>query len=277
MRNREGHAFPPGPKAASPHPRTGRRRPQRHFLYRKTNFLYRKTNFPDSQIIRMPAIPPTPTGRPCETGKTTSSLRAPRPPPPPGREHDRRPAGPERGHDVGRTPACRPGRRFARPRASDTGRPSPRGAYHGPPDARIVHAPCATPRPGRPTVMRPTNRDDPQGRGNRPTTGRKRRWTTGRTSNATTAAGPYAGTAGTNAATAMPPYAATADTGAWTAEAASAKTASATAPIATNPYAATATPSARTATNTYAKAAAGGQAGLAVAVPRVVPSAAALA
>lgn len=222
MRNREGHAFPPGPEA-------------------------------------------------------------------PGKEHDRQPAGPERGHDVGRTPACHPGRRFARPRASDTGRPSPRGAYHGPPDARIVHAPCATPRPGRPTVMRPTNRDDPQGRGNCPTTGRKRRWTTGRTSNATTAAsrrrqtkpchattaaGPYAGAADTNAATAMPPYALTADTGAWTAEAASAKTASSTAPIATNPYAATATPSARTATNTYAKAAADGTTlGTATASPASPPAA----
>ena len=117
--------LPSGPQGRLPHPRTGRRRPQRHFLYRKTNFLHRKANFLDSQIIRMRTIPPIPTGRPCETGKTTSFLRAPRPPPPPGREHDRRPAGPERGHDVGRTPACHPGRRFARPRASDTGNHRP--------------------------------------------------------------------------------------------------------------------------------------------------------
>ncbi|EFM40432.1 hypothetical protein HMPREF0168_2242 [Bifidobacterium dentium ATCC 27679] len=274
MRNREGHAFPPGPKAASPTRGPDDGDPKgTSYIVKRTSYIVKRT----SRIVKSSAC--RRSHRPLrEDHAKPGRRRLPSGPrgrlPPPGREHDRRPAGPERGHDVGRTPACRPGRRFARPRASDTGRPSPRGAYHGPPDARIVHAPCATPRPGRPTVMRPTNRDDPQGRGNRPTTGRKRRWTTGRTSNATTAAGPYAGTAGTNAATAMPPYAATADTGAWTAEAASAKTASATAPIATNPYAATATPSARTATNTYAKAAADGTTlGTATASPACPPAA----
>ncbi|ETO97623.1 hypothetical protein HMPREF1494_2059 [Bifidobacterium sp. MSTE12] len=54
--------LPSGPQAASPTRGPDDGDPKRHFLYRKTNFLHRKANFPDSQIIRMPAIPPIPTG-----------------------------------------------------------------------------------------------------------------------------------------------------------------------------------------------------------------------
>lgn len=221
MRNREGHAFPPGPKAASPTRGPDDGDPKgTSYIVKRTSYIVKRI----SRIVKSSAC--RRSHRPLREDHAK-----------PGRR--RLPSGP-RGrlpHPEGNTTADRPDRNEdmmsgARQRAARA------GVSQGP--------------------ARPTNRDDPQGRGNRPTTGRKRRWTTGRTSNATTAAGPYAGTAGTNAATAMPPYAATADTGAWTAEAASAKTASATAPIATNPYAATATPSARTATNTYAKAAADG-------------------
>ena len=133
MRNREGHAFPPGPKAASPTRGPDDGDPKgTSYIVKRTSYIVKRI----SRIVKSSAC--RRSHRPLREDHAK-----------PGRR--RLPSGP-RGrlpHPEGNTTADRPDRNEdmmsgARQRAARA------GVSQGP--------------------ARPTNRDDPQGRGNRPTT-----------------------------------------------------------------------------------------------------------